>query len=770
MIPWWFASSRFWQAHTSVFALWRLIIWLEVPQTPLEFIDAVIWYSGINFSAPGGTEAWLKESLAAIGSTSKDKAAEPERLRRRMVPWRMADSKASATLAKMTELEKFALLRGSKFVAVGEDPVNGTIFEQGKEGFYTGNTPAIPRLGIPALRMQDAANGFRPDGEIEVGSTTAWLSMLALACTWDVALTEDVAAAIASEFRGKGANVLLGPSIQVHRTAWGGRNFEYLAGEDPYLGAKLAVAYVSGANSEGVITTAKHWAFNEQETRRFTNNVTVDERTAWELYYPPFEAAVEAGVGAFMCAYNRVNGTHACTNKALLKRDLKERMGFRGYVQCDWGAAYKYSKSIEDGLDQNMPGDDSLFTDENLRALAPGAVDEAARRVLASIYHSRLDEEPGCAPPGCKAERSSYQRTASHRALAAKAAAEAVVLLKNNGVLPLRREKMHRIAVVGAAANAEPGSFAILPNYYAGGGSGNVGMGSWVSPLDGIMRKATKEGMLVVASPNSSIAAALEAADIAQVVIAVVGTSATEFVDRPHLHVHDEGDALIAAVAKRRPTIVLMQTPGAVVMPWLEEVSAVANIFLAGEATGSAWADVLFGDISPAGKLPIMFPATESDTIAPTPRNVNYSEGLFTSYRNPRLKAAFPFGHGLSYTEFEYGEPRAIRGPGPDCPAPSRCCVTLTVRNIGERRGAEVAQAYVEFPSAGPDTPRRMLRGFHKTKVLEPKASEEVTFNFTMRDLSIYSVYTAGWVLQDPARVHVGASSADIRRELPLPL
>lgn len=761
--------GRFLFAHVSVAVLWKFLVWLEIPQSPLEFIDVIIWYSGINFSAPG-SEGWLKRSLDAIGTTSSAQVVRPTRQRRRMLPWHMADAKARTTLAQMKEQEKYALLRGSKSVAVGEDTINGTAFEWRTEGFYTGNTLAIPRLGVPALKMQDAANGFRPDGEIEIGSTTAWLSMLALASTWDVNLTEDVAAAIASEFRGKGANVLLGPSIQVHRTAWGGRNFEYIAGEDPYLGAQLAAAYVRGANSEGVITTAKHWAFNEQETRRFTNNVTVDERTAWELYYPPFEAAVEAGIGAVMCSYNRVNGTHACTNDELLKRDLKERMGFRGYVQCDWGAAYKYTRSVEHGLDQNMPGDDNLFSDEVLGALTHGAVDEAARRVLAAIYHAQLDEEPGCAPPDCKAERASYQRTAEHRALAARAASEAVVLLKNDGILPLRRERVQRIAVVGAAAHAEPGNIAILPNYYAGGGSGNVPMGSWVSPLDGILRRASKEGMLVVASPNSSIPEALHAASMAQVVIAVVGTSASEFMDRPHLSLHDDGDALIAAVARRRPTIVLMQTPGAVVMPWLDQAAAVANLFLAGEATGLAWANLLFGDISPAGKLPIMFPASEEDTIKPLPKQVNYSEGLFTSYRNPSLRAAFPFGHGLSYTRFEYGVPQAFRGLSSGCPAPAHSCLRLAVRNVGERAGAEVVQAYLEFPLAGPDTPQRMLRGFQKTSVLEPGALEEVRFSFTKRDLSIYSVEATGWVLQELAQVHVGASSADLRHELRLPL
>jgi len=222
------------------------------------------------------------------------------------------------------------------------------------------------------------------------GSTTAWPSMLALASTWDADLVELVAAGIAQEFKGKGANVLLGPGVQVHRVALNGRNFEYISGDDPYLGAKLGRAYVRGVQSEGVMAVAKHFAFNEQETNRHTHSSNVDERTAWELYYPPFEAVVDEGVCAFMCSYNKVNQTHACMNPALLKRDLKQRMGFRGFVQADWGATYRYRFAAERGLDQNMPGNDDLWTDEILSKLNPGVVEESAKRIVAAIYRMRL--------------------------------------------------------------------------------------------------------------------------------------------------------------------------------------------------------------------------------------------------------------------------------------------------------------------------------------------------------------------------------------------
>jgi len=679
--------------------------------------------------------------------------------------WDVAEKKADATLALMTPQEKHSLLRGSGWptgIIAGMEP---------EYGMYTGNTPAIPRLGVPSLNMQDAANGYRPFHDVPVGSTTSWPSLLALGATWDAGLVEEVAAAIAREFRGKGANVLLGPSIQVHRTAWGGRNFEYMSGDDPYLGSVLARAYVRGVQGEGVMAVAKHWAFNEQETNRFEYNVNVDARTAWELYYPPFEAAVEEGVCAFMCAYNRVNGTHSCTSDAILLRDLKGQMGFRGFVQSDWGATYQYRYAVEHGLDQDMPGNDHLFTDEALAGLRPGAVDGAARRVLAAIYRMRLDEGRWCTPPDCIRERLSDQRTSAHRLLAAKAVTKSVVLLKNDGILPLARKRALKLAVLGSAAEARCSATETdmgMCMHYFGGGSGSVMPGSSVTPLQAIAERAQREGMMLVPCANmTSVTAAVNAAIVADVVVVVGATSATEFVDRdvfdPNLAMWGGVDAIISAVATYKPTVVLMQTPGAVMMPWLDKAKAVANLFLAGEETGTGWASLLFGDASPEGKLPIQFPKALQDTIRNRyEKHFEYSEGLFTSYRDPHAEFAFPFGHGLSYTTFEFGTPQMLKA---GCSA--RICVSLKVTNTGDRRGAEVAQAYLEFESAA-ETPRRILRGFHKTQALEPGMSEEALFNFTMRDLSVYSAVTGGWVLQERAKAHFGASSADIRHVLPL--
>merc|ERR1740138_964001 len=240
----------------------------------------------------------------------------------------------------MTKEEMFGLVRGVHFsIAGGPEP-----------GYYTGSIEPIPRLGVPALKMADAGNGFRPTNPGEEGTTTCWPSLLSLASTWSADTVNEIATAIGAEFHGKGANVILGPSLNVHRIARNGRNFEYLSGEDPHLGAVLTKAYVKGVQSQGVMATAKHYAFNEQETNRMAEDSQVDERTAWELYYPPFQAAVDAGIGGIMCSYNKVNGTYASANSNLLVRDLREKMGFKGLVMSDWMATHS-PRAIENGLD-----------------------------------------------------------------------------------------------------------------------------------------------------------------------------------------------------------------------------------------------------------------------------------------------------------------------------------------------------------------------------------------------------------------------------------
>lgn len=677
----------------------------------------------------------------------------------RLLPWGDAVSKALRTEALLTNAERHSLLVG-------------TGFNRPEMGSFVGATKPIKRLGVPPLKMQDSGNGFRPLGPNEYGTVTSWPSMLTLASSWDEGLVRRVAAAIATEFKGKGANVLLGPGVNVNRVAYGGRNWEYLSGDDPYLGSRLVPAYIEAVQDKGVMAVVKHFAFNEQETDRNLENSVVGERTAWQIYYPPFEAAVNAGVGAFMCSYNRFNGTHSCGNSQLLQRDLKGTMGFPGFVMSDWEAIHS-PFAVESGTDMEQPAP-KYFTEANLAQVSPESVREAARRVLAAIYRLRLDEHPGCELP-CEEARATNQRTEAHLNLAEEAATEGVVLLRNVGILPLNPSRVRSLAVIGSAASAKDQMNTWGPGSpYSGGGSGHVASPSVVTPLDGISERAQAAGMRIITAggdasapqtdvPQASEAASrrlqgtLDAIKDADVVVVVAATTATESSDRFTLNLDDGADMLIQTVAAQKPTIVLMEIPGPVLTPWRDQVSAAACLFTGGERTGKAWASILFGDAAPAGKLPVALPMTVADTLRPHPGLVYYSEGLFTSYRSPIQKAAYPFGHGLTYTHFAIGQPgRYTQG----CYA--RLCLSVNVTNVGPRAGKQVVQAYVRFrPSAG--EPNLMLRGFRKTRELVPGEESQVSFLFSDRDLSIYDDLSHTWRLQDSYQVLVGASSEDIR-------
>jgi len=355
-----------------------------------------------------------------------------------------------------------------------------------------------------------------------------------------------------------------------------------------------------------------------------------------------------------------------------------------------------------------------------------------------------------------------------------------VILLKNDGILPLKRAHARKIALIGHGScfrGWTSPELTFYPDYYSGGGSGKVVSNSIVSPLNVIADYASRENIIVIHSGNcsgdtpdqtSNVEEMLEAALLADVVVVLGGTSATEMTDRDVFPTEGgksymQMDDLVERVAKERPTVVLLMTPGMVVMPWLDSVAAVANVFLPGEEGAHAWGQMLFGARSPSGKLPISWPLTLDDTIPPEPENATYSEGLFTSYRNSSLRVAFPFGHGLSYTRFSYGEVSVVTGK--DCPAV--VCLTMSVTNVGQMTGIDVAQAYLEFPAAVA-TPSRILRGFVKTKDLEAGETQQAQFNFTARDLSIFKV-DAGWTVQGQVVAHIGASSADIRQVFKFP-
>jgi len=677
------------------------------------------------------------------------------------LPWDLAFEKANALVAKMTSDEKYSLMHGIgwwRIPVLGKGPP--------RKWWYGGNTRAIPRFGIPSLNMNDAGAGFRDQWTDNAGTSTCWPSLLALASTWNTVTVRAFAEALGDEFKAKGANVMLGPTIDVHRVARGGRNFESLTGDDPYLGARLTKVYIEGIQSRGVAAVMKHWIFNNQETNRGSYSSIVDDKTANEIYYAPFRAAIDAGVSAAMCSYNQVGGVHSCSNERYLKV-LKEELGFRGFVMSDWYATH--TTSVEQGLDQEMPASEH-FSPKSLAQVSPSLINASASRIVAAMYRLNLLYSMQCSPPHCADVERKNVSTEAHRKLAHAIATESVVLLKNvDKVLPITSDAVKTIAVVGSPAVAKPKENPLhlhlfpLGDYYSGGGSSHVTPAYVITPLDGIKQRAAVAGIKVISSATDSIPSATAAASQADVTIVVAATTSTETWDRKSLSLDNGADALIRAVTvKAKRTVVLMQVPGVVVMPWRDSVFGIATMFLGGQETGSAWASVVFGDHAPTGRLPMMFPASEKDTISPSGEShINYSEGLHTSYRNTNLTAAFPFGHGLTYTTFEYGNASAGK-----CIDLRSTCVRLPIRNDGKLAGQTTVQLYLEFPSvAGFRTP--VLKGFQRTGELAPGASAEVTFRLQKRDVSYWD--SAGrWVVAPTLVAHLGESSADLRQTVHL--
>lgn len=452
-------------------------------------------------------------------------SAEQSHLEMTPLSWDEAYAMARQTLGQLTRNEKNSLLHSTMDQAAG---------------WFVGNIKGVKRLGVPTLNMQDNGNGFRTTESYMVGTVTCWPSALSMAATWDEKLVHNGAVAMGFEFATKGANVILGPGVFIARVAKGGRNFETLAGEDPYLGSKLGAQWVAGVQSQGIIATLKHYVFNNQETNRNSFNANVDDKTAWELYYPPFQAGVDAGAGAVMCSYNQQDGKHSCSNPRRLEDDLKDTMGFRGFVMSDWGA--EHGTSIADGEDMDMvngQGSDSF----NANSVSEVAVDAAVIRTLASMYKMHLENTTKCSGGACSGPLHADAQK-DHHDLAKQAATESIVLLKNDGdLLPLKNATVKTIRIVGSAATAgiaNPFKDWRAADLYSGGGSGHVVPGYHVTPLDGIKNRAKAAGIQVLDESSDAQA---------DVTIVVAGTTSAESYDRSHLHLDDNADSLIESLA-----------------------------------------------------------------------------------------------------------------------------------------------------------------------------------------------------------------------------
>ncbi len=657
------------------------------------------------------------------------------------------EARISKLLKRMTQAEKLSLL-----ALIGpQDPLNL-------------NTPPVTRLGIPSLRTCDAPEGVRD------GTSTSFPMGIVMASTWNPGLIRQVGAAIGQEAKAKNRQVIYGPCVNIHRTPQSGRTYENYS-EDPYLTARLAVGYIEGMQSQKVAACVKHFACNNQETHRHNIDVLVDERTLHEIYLPAFDAAVnEAHVWALMPAFNHVNGTWMAENKPLLTDMVKNKWDWDGLVISDWGAVHETVPAANAGTDIEMPKPDQFKPAALAAALSQGTVsqaiiDDKIRRILRTLARTgALDPQP--------APDMNVINSPQHQALARTVARQGITLLKNErGLLPLNKTKIKSIAVIGPnGADTQLGgrwSADVVPFYT-------------VTALDGI-RKKVPAGVSVTSAQgcprttpgtpealHEAVALAAKS-DIAVVVVGMDKDYEGEELDPPSLYLPGDQDKLIQAIAAvNKNTIVVLNNGSPILMDrWIGKVPGLVEAWYAGQETGTALADILFGDVNPSGKLPDSLATrredySDSGSYPGNGTTVNYTEGLYVGYRHfdkAKVAPLFPFGFGLSYTTFGYSRLAVPASVGRGKTA----TVRVTVRNTGTRAGDEVAQLYLRPLAPSVDRPVRELKGFERISLL-PGQSAVVSFPLDARAFSYWDVKTHDWREDVGAyAVEVGSSSRDLR-------
>lgn len=684
---------------------------------------------------------------------------------------RPIEERVEDALARMTLEEKVALCHAqSKFSSAG-----------------------VPRLGIPEMWMSDGPHGIRAeklwdewdDAGWTSDSCTAFPALTCLAATWNPTLADTYGQAVGEEARYRNKAVLLGPGVNIYRTPLNGRNFEYM-GEDPFLASAMVVPYIQGVQRNGVAACVKHFAVNDQETDRFNVEVKIDDRTLHEIHLPAFKAAVHDGeVWAVMGSYSIYKGQHCCHNQYLLRDLLKRDWGFDGVVISDWGGTHDTREAALNGLDMEMGSwtngltlswsnayNEYFLADPFLELLRSKEIDEEivndkARRILRLMFRTTMNPDR---PYGSFA-------TKEHALIGRKIAQEGIVLLKNqDNLLPLDPKQPRKILVVGENAKKM---------MTLGGGSSELKVKYEISPLQGIENYFSPASQVTYAEGYSSVptqnrhALLLEAVDAARkadVVIFVGGLNKNENqdcegADRRSLNLPYGQDELIGELARvNRNLVAVIISGNAVAMPWVNEVPAIVEAWYGGTEAGNAIASVLAGEVNPSGKLPFTFPvrlednpAIALDAYPGDGKQVEYKEGIFVGYRwndRERIKPLFCFGHGLSYTTFEYGKVTAEgRQMGPD----GTITVSVPVKNTGSRAGAEIVQLYVSDLKSSLPRPVKELKGFRKI-TLQPGQEQTVSFTIDRKALSFYDDTKQDWVAEPGAfEALVGASACDIR-------
>ena len=707
------------------------------------------------------------------------------------------DAKINALIKKMTLEEKVAMIHGSSSFTSG----------------------GVQRLGIPEYTSSDGPHGVRPEfgrdwaPDKDANDSGTYLPTgNTLAATWNPALGYAYGQVLGSEAKFRGKDVILGPGINIIRTPLNGRNFEYQS-EDPFLVSRMAVGYIKGVQDQGVSACVKHYAANNQETKRTTVDVDMSERALNEIYLPGFKAAVqEAGVNTLMGSYNKFRGQWATHNDYLMNKILKDQWGFKGFVMSDWGAVHSTMEAINNGTDMEM-GTDLLLMNQTVSQTAGGPakkvelstvypkfflgdtvvtlvksgkvkeelIDDKVRRILRVMYKTNMME-------GAKRTPGAYA-TKEHAATALKVAEEGIVLLKNEGnILPLKKASLKTVAIIGE--NAERANSM-------GGGSSQVKAKYEITPLQGLKNELGSgvtvnyvQGYKIARNQKADAAMiqqAVDAASKADVAIVVGGWTHgynyavwddnaydAEGPDKPDMNMPFGQDELIQAVLKANPnTIVVLMGGGPIdVSAWEKQAKGIVEAWYPGMEGGNAIAKVLLGTVNPSGKLPMTFPVKLADSPAhkignyPTdnPSDPNavvehYKDDIFVGYRyydTYKVAPQYAFGYGLSYTTFKYDNLTVT-------PGQKNATVKFTVTNTGKVAGAEVAQVYVHDDQASVKRPEKELKGFQKV-FLQPGESKTVTLTLNTNAFQFYDEAKKAWVLE-PGKfgVLVGGSSRDIR-------
>lgn len=638
------------------------------------------------------------------------------------------------------------------------------------------HTKAVERLGIPASMVSDGPHGLRKQdleadhlGINESIKAVCFPAGCGTAASFNRELIQEMGAVLGNECQAEGVSVILGPAVNIKRSPLCGRNFEYYS-EDPYLASEMAGALICGVQSKNVGTSIKHFFANNQETRRMSSSSEMDERTMREIYLAAFEGAItRQKPWTVMCSYNKINGTYAAENKTSLTDILRGEWGFDGYVMSDWGAVNRRVEDLAAGLDLEMPSsggvNDRLIV-EAVKAgrLKEAVLDQAVERILNIVFRYEENRDTSAV----------FDRDADHEK-ARSVAEETIVLLKNEAVLPLDPDTS--VAFIGKYAN--------VPRFQ-GGGSSHINSHKVTSALDTVqaVNAEAAEPVLHVTyaqgfrddvdeADDALITEAVEAAKAAQVAVIFAGlpdSFESEGFDRSHMRMPDCQNALIEAVAAVQPnTVVVLHNGSPVEMPWADKVKGILEAYLSGQAVGGAVVDILYGRVNPSAKLPETFPKQLQDNPSylyypGEGDTVEYREGVFVGYRyydTKNMDVLFPFGHGLSYTTFDYSNIKLSEDRIRDTES---LTVSVDITNTGSISGKEIVQLYVSAPDSKVIRPIKELRDFAKIE-LAPGETKTVSFILGKRAFSYWETKIHSWYAETGSyEILIGASSRDIRQ------